>query len=308
MQASDLFPVILTYGIEQTHLELAGQLVAQSVPAENCLVVHNPSEPGEGLPQVPEGFRSVRMDRNGGYGCAMNRGIREQLATSSEVLLLLTHDTRLGPGAIAALVEAAGHHEDVGVFGFVLDRVDDRSFGGMQFPDGSVAHVEQPPAAIDGIVEVPWVDGSALAVRVAALAERDPLPEHYFMYFEEVWLCSGLRRRGWRTATVVDAVASSSPGWSRRPAAQAYLFTRNGIDCLRRARGRRWALRFAGHQLRLIWRLAPKPGGERFRDPRRRRLGYALVLGRALGLLDAVRGRWGPPPPFVLGRGDISGT
>lgn len=309
VDAAGIFPVILTYGREQPHLALAAELVEQGVPAENCLLVHNPSAPGETwLPDAPDGFARELMPRNGGYSTAMNRGLRLQLERGARLVLLLTHDARLRDGAVAAIAAAATRRPDFGVLGFVLDRgADGVSFGGCQRPDGAVTHVVEAPPAEDGIAEVPWVDGSALALRAEAAAGL-VLPERYFMYFEEAALCSALRRSGWRTGTVLDAVAASASGASRRPGAHGYLMTRNGLDWARRERGRRWALRYARHQARVGWRLMPKPGGERFRDPARRRAGYAAVTGRALGVLDFLRGRWGPPPQRLLRAEDIAGA
>jgi N-acetylglucosaminyl-diphospho-decaprenol L-rhamnosyltransferase len=309
VDARSLFPVVLTYGREQLHLALADDLLSQGVPAGNCVLVHNPTSPGDAwLPDAPQGFRRELMPSNGGYSSGMNRGIRLQLERGAPMLLLLTHDARLRDGAVAAVLAAAERRPDFGLLGFVLDRgTGGVSYGGAQFRDGSVAHLVHPPATTDGVAEVPWVDGSAMAIRGEAMTGVD-LPERYFMYFEEAFLCSELRRRGWKAGTVLDAVAESASGATRRPGAHGYLMTRNGLDWVRRERGRRWALRYARHQLRVAWRLWPKPGGERFADPARRRAGHAALAGRALGFADWMRGRWGPPPARLLRREDVRGA
>lgn len=318
MGPDDIFPVILTYGWENLHLELADQLLLAGIPPGNCLIVHNPSgHADEWRPTERPGFRSIAMDRNRGYAGGMNRGIAEQRRVGAEVLLLLTHDTRLHADAVPALLDALQRHPDFGVLGLVLDRFADesppyavtgRSYGGTSCPNGSVEHLREQPPSVDGIAEVPWTDGSALAIRSVALRDASPLPESYFMYFEEAHLCSVVRTAGWRVGTALGAIAESSPGGTSRPAAYGYLFARNGLDWARRERGAKWALRFGLFQLRLAWRLTPKPGGRRFRDPRTRRVGYALLAGRLWGLVDGLRGRSGPPPRRLAQRGDIAGT
>jgi GT2 family glycosyltransferase len=134
-----------------------------------------------------------------------------------------------------------------------------------------------------------------MLVRLAALDAGTPLPEEYFMYFEEAYLCSTLARRGWRTGSVPAATAESAPGGSSRPAAYGYLYARNGLQWARtlgpaRASGRA----FAWSQLRRIGQ-----------DLARRR-DLRASAARVHGLVDGLRGRSGPPPAWVLHASDIS--
>ena len=176
--------VILAYGTSNKHAQLADEVVAQGVPRERLVIVHNPDRlPNTADVHAPAGARVVRMSRNAGYAAAMNRGIAEVRRTPGvEAVMLLTHDVELHPGALSALADAAARHPGFGVLAPVLRQPTMRSepsYGSRQWGDGSVGHItDRPPG--EAVAEVAWVDGSAMLVRLAALDVDAPLPEGYF--------------------------------------------------------------------------------------------------------------------------------
>lgn len=299
---------ILTYGGSGLHVRLVEQLLGAGLAPEQVLLVHNPSTPGETPSSEIRGVRVHTMERNLGYAGAMNRGLALHRRDGREAALLLTHDTRLGDGALDRALAALQGSPRHGVLGFALDQGPaGRSWGSTLHASGVVAPIrERPPGAV--VADVPWIDGSAMLIRLAALPADAPFPERYFMYFEEAYLCSAVRRAGWEVGTALAAEAISEPGGSRRPAAYGYLYARNGLDWARTFAGRRAALRFAAMQVRIAVTDLPKPGGNRFRERDVRRDLYALGAGRILGLAAALAGRWGPPPAFTLPGSDIAST
>jgi len=294
-----LAAVILAYGSSNKHARLADQVLQQGVPASNLVIVHNPDR----LPRLvdvsaPEGATVLPMATNVGYGGAMNRG----LATARQIagvdsVVLLTHDVVLDEGVLAELHRAAVAHEDYAVLAPVLRQPTLRaesSYGSHQRADGSVGHITDRPHDAE-VIEVPWVDGSIMLLRLAAIGCDAPLPEHYFMYFEEAHLSSSLAREGWRTCSVVAATAQSAPGGTSRPAAYRYLYARNGLDWARTlgpagGGGRAFAVNQLRHAAGNL----------------RRRRDLRGSAARLHGLFDQLRGRSGPPPAWVRRASDIS--
>lgn len=304
----DVGAVVLSYGDRVRGLDLVADLrLRAGLSAEQVLVVHNPSAPGLRL-ELPEGqARFLQLERNVGYAGGMNAGYAHLRATQAPaVVVMLTHDVRLGAGAITALRAALEADRHLAVAGPVL--VDDEgvvwSTGKRLLPSGQFRHIKERPA--EAVASRESIDGCALALRAEAVDQvAPPFDEGLFMYFEETDLCWRLRRAGWTVGVASEATATSVPGGAERPTTHAYLMTRNGLAVTARNAGRGAAARYLRAALVQAWHSLPKPGGSRFRDATQRRRGMSAVRGTVRGAQDFARGRFGAPPPDIID-GDVS--
>jgi N-acetylglucosaminyl-diphospho-decaprenol L-rhamnosyltransferase len=306
--AEGLEAVVLAYGAGGRFEAVVAALRAEGLPAESILVVHNPAEPGEAPPPPPPGCRSLAAGRNLGYAGGMNLGIAAALERDPERLLLLTHDARLHPGALAALLAAARAEPGFGVLGPALVLAGTGtpfSFGGVTRASGTNAHRRESPAtAGSGVAACDWVDGGTMLISRPALERAGSFDERFWGYCEEADLCLRVRRAGFGAGVVPAALADQEPGGAKRPGAWSYLLTRNGAEYARRAVGRRGAaticLRACGFVAFDLLRCAGRALRRRDRaEP------WATAVGTARGVLDFLRGRWGPPPPDLPGMGDL---
>ena len=115
-----MIAVVLSYGSGGEYEGLLASLQVEGMAAERILVVHNPASPGEPDPALPPGCELMRASHNLGYAGGMNLGVARAQERGCELLLLLTHDARLRPGALAALLAAAERHPEYGVLGPAL--------------------------------------------------------------------------------------------------------------------------------------------------------------------------------------------
>ena len=187
-------------------------------------------------------YRVLPLGRNDGYAAGMNAGIRDVARDRPDAILLLTHDVRLEPDCLRLLSDELQRHADTAVAAPVLgwDRRDDVTWsaggeltgvtGTPWHPDkGSPLHVTlRAPSR-----SVAWADGAVLLVRREALDRHGPLPEQYFLYFEEVDFQTRIRRHGGAVRVVSGALAWQAPGRTPR-----YLAARNQILLLRAHRRR----------------------------------------------------------------------
>jgi N-acetylglucosaminyl-diphospho-decaprenol L-rhamnosyltransferase len=308
---ADLRVVILAYGEEDRHTALIETLLPQEVDPASVLVVHNPSCPGQSPPGAPAGCEVLQASHNLGYAAGMNLGIRRQLRHDPRFLLLLTHDARLRPGAVKALLRAAAEDRGLGALGPVLmlpGGDEPFSYGGRVRRDGTVEHVHLPPAS-GGITECDWIDGGIMLLRAEAMRRLGGFDERFWSYCEEAELCLRVRRGGFRVAVVLDAEAEQSPGSQQRPGAWSYLMTRNGAAYARRARGLAGLTGFLGWTALLVVKNLARVALRVLRlrsgsaeEP------WVLVVGMSRGAGDYFRRRWGPPPAGLPGGGDIGNT
>lgn len=302
----DLGTVVLTYGRSNAHSDLLGDLQRAGLEDESLVVVHNPDQPDDAwTPTCPERATLIALPRNRGYAAAMNAGINVLMGRGLEAALLLTHEARVDPTTLKVLLDTANEAPGYGVLGLAVRGAGGAptSYGSYMRADGVVEHISDRPSP-DRVVDSVFVDGSALFVRLEACGSS-PMPERYFMYFEEAELCSAIRERGWAVGTALDAIASSESGTRHRRGAFRYLYVRNGLDWTHRYQGTRAAARFFAREMRRAWAETPKPGGNRFRDAELRRAGYELGLAGLLGLCHFLARRWGPPPRILLRSSDI---
>lgn len=300
--------VVLSYGAGGEYKPLLASLAAEGMPPQRVLVVHNPAAADEPDPALPPGYELLRASHNRGYAGGMNLGIERQLERGCELLLLLTHDARLHPGALAALLEAARAQPDFGLLGPALvfaDTGEPFSFGGLSCTAGGVAHRGARPEGEDGIAACDWVDGGTVLIRAAVLERVGRFDERFWSYCEESELCLRARRAGFRVGVVLAAVADQAPGGPGRPGPWSYLMTRNGIAYAWRAAGLAGLARASG---KAVFEVLLELARVAARGLRLRRGSpaepWALAVGTARGLLDFYRRRWGPPP-LLPGSGDV---
>jgi len=305
---SEVGAVVLAYGAGGEYLQVLRSLEEQGVAVARTVVVHNPSAPGEKLPSPPPGCEAIEASHNLGYAAGMNLGIERLLESPPELLLLLTHDAGLRPGALRSLVEAAAAEPSYGVLGPALLFAGSQeafSFGGTASPTGDLGHRKERPRGAGPVVPCDWLDGGTMLIRPEALRAAGEFDERLWSYCEDADLCLRIRRAGFGVGVVPDAIADQEPGAAKRPGPWAYLRARNGLAYAQRKAGARGTaaalLRWGGLALselaRTLARLTPlRPG-----DPAAT---WPVAVGTVRGIVDFLRGRWGPPPSLP-GGGDL---
>lgn len=307
--------VVLTYGKSRKHAAVLDRLSDEGVGPDRLVVVHNPDGSAEGsrAAAIPPGVPVIEMDRNLGYGGAMNAGIEYWLDRDAAWVLLLVDDAVFEHGSLDTLIRTATRGHGYGALAPALVDSQTRapySYGGIDMPSNIVGHrTEAPEVGEHGVSECQWVDGAAWMIRADTLREVGLFDETFWMYFEEPELCERIRQGGWKVGVVPAARAETTvAGGDRGPNAYGYLYCRNGLEFARRAGGRRRLVRALASQAEMVWYLAPRPYNRRFYDVKFRRFGYAKAKGMALGAIAYAVGLWGPPPPRLRRASDITGT
>jgi N-acetylglucosaminyl-diphospho-decaprenol L-rhamnosyltransferase len=302
--------VVLAYGGARQHQPLLDSLAAAAVDPGAILVVHNPARVGEAAPPLPAGIEQVQSDRNRGYAGGMNLGIAHQMRRGFELLLLLTHDARLRPGALDAMVAALDADPACGICGPVLLYTGTEaaySYGGLTDRNGISSHLKVPPAAgSSGLAACDWVDGGTMLLRSAVVDRVGDFDERFWGYCEEADLCARARHAGFGVGVALAARADQEPGATKRRGAWAYLMTRNGLAYAHRVAGTRGlaitGLRALESVLVNLIRTGLRRTGLRAGDVEE---SWAIAVGTARGSIDFIRGRWGPPPAGLPGLGDL---
>ncbi len=155
---------------------------------------------------------SIEAGENLGFARANNLGINN---ARGEFILLLNSDTKILDNALEWMVKDLESDISLGAIGpRQIDGEEKLQLSWGSFPTFTtelfrkVLHYrlslndfkirDYLETKYNGKNEVDWVSGSCLMARRAALFDAGLLDAHFFMYFEDIDLCTRMKRKGWK--------------------------------------------------------------------------------------------------------------
>ncbi len=204
------------------------------------IVVDNASGDGVGamLAERHPDVRFIASAENGGFAHGNNQGLA---AAKGRYALIMNPDITVRPGAIDELVQFMDANPDVGLAGPKLVRPDgslDEScyryptpmipayrrtpLGKLPKGREAVAKYVMADVARNVTMDVDWLLGAVLMVRMDAVAKVGTLDEQFFLYFEDTDWCRRFRAAGYRVTYHPTAVMVH---YHERLSAQGSWFT-----------------------------------------------------------------------------------
>ena len=246
---------------------------------------------------LPDGVEVIEAGVNLGFGPGANVGLQRWLDSGSEICLVAPHDARPANGTVEALVGQLRAHPEAGLacadvgdgqvprvhpwLGPITEpAVVVNDSGGAGDPDQTTEAGRYRWEAAD------YPHGTLLALRRDCVAEVGLFDERYFAYCEEADLGLRARAAGWTVGLVRGALVEN-PESNSDAAVIDHLMVRNTLLMLRVHFGVvnmafRIGVVVAEHVVGW-WRPT-------VRGP------YHSGRARFRAVLDAVTGRYGPPP------------
>jgi len=170
----------------------------------------------------------VALSDNLGYAMAYNCAMQMAFDDGCDWVLWQNTDTRVRTGWLSRLAEVIATDSTLGILGCCLltwesDRLNE--FLTASYPSlvTALGHATGEP------VDVPWVQGSAMAVNRTLVEHIGGLDPEWFMYWEDADYCRRARFHGWRVAVVPGALVEHYGGasaagldWAGRLSARNY--------------------------------------------------------------------------------------
>lgn len=195
-----------------------------SMPGMRVIVVdnHSPDGSADVVAQaiVDNGWAGwatlIRAPGNHGFAAGNNIAIRAMRAETqpAEFVLLLNPDTLVRPGALRILVDFMAARPEVGIAGGRSEDFDATpQMCCFRFPSATnevlgylglgvldrFFHRHLTRLGIPEVpIEVDWVSGAFMLMRMSVIAEIGLMDEGYFLYFEETDYARRAKRAGWR--------------------------------------------------------------------------------------------------------------
>jgi N-acetylglucosaminyl-diphospho-decaprenol L-rhamnosyltransferase len=240
----DLAVVVVNFNAGDFLLRCVGSILGSAGELElDVVVVDNASRDGSAArtAQAHPEVQLIQNPDNRGFAVAANQGIA---ATDAPFVLLLNPDAELRGGTLASLVKVARERPRAGAIGCLVRNPDGTIYPSARRVPGpfeALMHAFLGPFVHNNPWtrsytmadwdraserEVDWISGSAMLLRREALDQVGALDEGFFMYVEDVDLCTRLREGGWSVlfspeVEVVHEIGVSARGRSR-PMAHAH--------------------------------------------------------------------------------------
>jgi N-acetylglucosaminyl-diphospho-decaprenol L-rhamnosyltransferase len=225
--------VTVSYGSESVLDGFFASLPAASAGPLSAVVADNRPELGDPVRELADryGVTYLPMDRNLGYGGAMNAAVRS-LPSDISWVLVSNPDIEIHPGAIDELVRVGESDARIGAVGPLVETDGEvypsaRAIPSLRMGIGHALFANIWPAnpwsrRYHSDNELPprerdagWLSGSCLLIRREAFDDVGGFDDRFFMYFEDVDLGYRLTKAGWRnryapSATVMHSGAHST--------------------------------------------------------------------------------------------------
>ncbi|MGH9213922.1 MAG: glycosyltransferase [Acidimicrobiales bacterium] len=283
MTAACVDLVVVHRGEPDRVAETVARFRDQPVPVRVVVVDNGSSDADRRRLVFPDDVTVLDLGGNHGFGPAANAGFRWYLARAGAPWLAVApHDARPAADCLERLVAELERRPRAGLASA------DVGDGFTPVVDRYIGAIPTPARVLHGWEPAGYPHGTLMVARRTCLEEIGLFDERYFAYCEEADLGMRARRSGWQVGVVRGAEVRNSH-LSSRVAVVDYLQLRNTLLLVRDHFGRYPATM---RLLMAVWQLAVGLVVADRRGP------YWHPRARAHALVDFLRGRFGPPPPF----------
>ena len=196
--------VILHYGHPDVTAECLQALFGQEHHTLEIFLIDNHSKEGlDSLPQIEdERVTLIRTEENTGYAAGNNIGISQ---STGDYIVIINNDVILPEGWIGKMLDA-WPSEEWGLLSSCITRYGSDQilqYGGFSKVSELTGRNEILEAGNawsprEEVLPTPYAHGSAMMVSRAALATAGPIPEQYFLQYEELDWSEKIRRKGFQ--------------------------------------------------------------------------------------------------------------
>ncbi|WP_205499818.1 glycosyltransferase family 2 protein [Rufibacter psychrotolerans] len=236
--------VSVNYNQAAVTCEMVASLRKVSYPNIEIIIVDNasPSDDPAIIKELYPEVKLIRSSVNLGFAGGNNLGIGY---ATGEYVLFLNTDTEVEPDFLEPLVELFQADPQAGIASPKL--VYYGTEGLIQYAGSSginpwtgrsitVGQLEKDKGQYDGVRSTALADGAAMMVPRRVIKEVGPMPEQYFLYYEELDWCEMIKRGGYTCHYVGPSKVyhKESISVGKASVLKTYYMNRNRLLFLRR--------------------------------------------------------------------------
>ncbi|WP_227787891.1 glycosyltransferase family 2 protein [Hymenobacter sp. BT770] len=223
---------------------MVASLLRATYPRIEIIVVDNAS-PSDNPDVITERYPQVKLiksDQNLGFAGGNNRGLTE---ARGEYLLFLNNDTEVAPGFLEPLVQLFEHTPTAGIASpkilfyhtdNLIQYAGSRGINPWTGRSITVGYLEADRGQYNYSHPTQLADGAAMMVPRRVLEAVGPMPEAYFLYYEELDWCETIKRAGYSCHYVAESTVhhKESVSVGKFSVLKTYYMNRNRLLFIRR--------------------------------------------------------------------------
>jgi N-acetylglucosaminyl-diphospho-decaprenol L-rhamnosyltransferase len=224
------FVLLVHYGDPVVTYQALASLQQGRRQPERIVVIDNGTPGGSFVSPYP-GCRVIRAQRNAGYGAGLNMGLGALLSegvTPRDIIICMNCDVEVYPETVASLLTWWQTHPAPALVGAVTEDSRQRVWGGkLNLWTGRTTLVTSEQQPRD------YIHGSFFSAPYDIFMRLHGLPEHYFLYWEDVHFSYQATRAGIPLITLPTVRVRHRDSLTTRPTnQQLYYLVRNGARFL----------------------------------------------------------------------------
>lgn len=169
------------------------------------IVVDNASKenPEERLKKILPSAKIISSKKNLGFAGGNNLGIKE---AKGDYLFFVNNDTEFTPGIIHGLLEVFNNYPDAGIvspkfhYYYAPGTIEFAGYNAVNTFTGRNSMVgcrTKDEGQYDSISKTNYAHGGGMMISRKVLEDVGPMPEVYFLYYEEFDWCEQIKRKGY---------------------------------------------------------------------------------------------------------------
>lgn len=237
---------IVTINYNQlTHtVELLNSLKNVDYPNIEVIVVDNNSkeDPTQTLHSKSPSTLLVKSEVNLGFAGGNNLGLKK---AKGDYILLLNNDTEVKPDAISILVKFFETKAKAGICcplilfhnsGETIQYAGSTSINALTGRNSRIGFKEKDRGQFKQPYETSFAHGAAMMIKKSVIDQVGPMPELYFLYYEELDWCEKIKNNGYEIYVVPESKIyhKESMSTGKDSTLKTYYLTRNRLLFMRR--------------------------------------------------------------------------
>lgn len=236
--------ISINYNQSRITLEMLSSLQNLTYSNVEIIIVDNasPSDNPDVLKDQHPDIKLIKSSENLGFAGGNNLGIE---ASEGQYLLFLNNDTEVEPNFLQPMVQ---HFENQPNTGMVSPKI--RHFYENQWLEYAGAYpispytgrgknigfAEEDKGQYDQNKPTARIHGAAMMIPTEVIRKTTPMPEIYFLYYEEHDWCALIKRAGYQIYYIADSVVyhKESVSVGKNSPLKTYYMTRNRLLYMRR--------------------------------------------------------------------------
>lgn len=234
--------ITVNYNQENVTKDLLHSIQSLSYPNYEVIIVDNGSKTSLSLNGQFSNYRIIRSDANLGFAGGNNLGISQ---AKGDFLFFVNNDTILPHDCIEPLIQRLTLEKNAGVVSPKIKYYDDPTL--IQYAgytamnpftarNKGIGYQEIDKGQFNKTIETSFAHGAAMMVKRDVIEDIGPMPEIFFLYYEEFDWCEQIRKGGYKIyyepKSVIYHRESISVG--KNSPMKTYYMIRNRILFMRR--------------------------------------------------------------------------